>query len=167
MAHQLSRPSSLLFIVGSIFIGLLLNIFPWGNHAWVPDWLLIILVFWNIYEPRKIGMLVAFALGLVIDVQSSSLLGLHALSYSSVAFLTVAWHRRILDLNTPAQALHLLPIFFVPSLLNFFVFWWVQNSAAISSWSIFIPCVIEAALWPIAKWLLSTPQRRQNASLSL
>lgn len=164
MAHQLSRPSSWLFITGSIFIGMLLNIFPWGNHAWVPDWLLIVLIFWNIYEPRKIGMVVAFALGLVMDVQSSSLLGLHALSYSVVAFLTAAWQRRILDLDTPTQTLHLLPIFFVPSFLNFVLFWWLQNSSAISSWTFFIPCIIEAVLWPIAKWLLSTPQRRQNSS---
>jgi rod shape-determining protein MreD len=167
MDKHLSRPSSLFFIICTIFLGLLLNIFPWGNHSWVPDWLLIVLVFWNVYDPRKISMFTALLLGLLMDVHFSSLLGLHAISYSLVTFITIAWHRRILDLTTIPQAFHLLPIFFIGNAFNFLVFWWIQDNSAISGWSFFISCIIEACLWPLAKWLLSTPQRRQNASLPL
>lgn len=167
MGNQLAKPSSLSFIIGSIFFGLLLNIFPWGNHFLVPDWLMIVLVFWNLHEPRKVGIVIAFFLGLLIDVQSSSLLGIHSISYCIVAYVAIAWHRRILDLKPIAQAFHLFPIFLIPGLIDLLLFLWVQNGQLLSALPVVIPCLIQALLWPIASWLLTTPQRRQNASVPL
>ena len=166
-SSHLSRPSSSLFIYGSLFLALLLNISPWGNHAWVPDWFLIALVFWTLNEPRKIGIGIAFIFGLLMDVQTSSILGVHSLSYSLVAFVTIAWHRRILDLSTPSQMFHLLPMFLIASGVNYLVFWVTKNSSVFDGLLIFVPSLVEILLWPAAKWMLSTPQRRQNKSLPL
>lgn len=164
MGQQLTKPSSLTFIITTILIGILLNIFPWGNHAFVPDWLLIVLVFWNLFEPRKIGIVIVFFLGLLMDVQSSSLLGIHSISYCIVAYIAIAWHRRILDLSLVGQMLHLLPIFLIPSLVYMLFHFWIQDGRLSSSWMILIPGFVQTLLWPIARWALTTPQRRQSAS---
>ena len=62
------RPANPLFIAFSLLLALLLNFLPLGNAAWVPDWLLVCLVFWTIYQPRKVGVIWAFGLGLIMDV---------------------------------------------------------------------------------------------------
>lgn len=164
---HLLRPTSLLFIYASLFIGFILNIFPWGNHAWVPDWLLIVLVYWTINEPRKVGIWLGFALGILMDVQTASILGIHSLSYSLVCFIGIAWHRRILDLQTLGQMLHVLPIFLISNAIQFTIYYVLTKNDLLSGWHFFVPALIEAALWPLSKWALSSNQRRQTQSLKL
>jgi rod shape-determining protein MreD len=154
------RPVNPLFIFVSLFAALLLNLLPLGNHVWVPDWLILCIVFWNIHQHRYVGVVWASLLGLVMDVHNSDLLGLHAFSYALVAYLAVAWHRRITSLPVFTQALHLLPIFVLvsvsPVLINWLLtgslYWWGLGAIAQG--------VIEAALWPVATKILLAPQRR-------
>ena len=165
--NHMLRPSSLFFVYGTLFFGLLLNLFPWGNHTWVPDWLLMGLVYWTINEPRRIGISIAFILGILMDVQTASILGTHTLIYSLVSFIAIAWHRRILDLSTIAQGFHLCTIFLIASAINFLAYYLLTGATDFSAWLIFVPALIEALFWPITKWVLSTPQRRQNQSIQL
>ena len=154
------RPVNPVFIYLSLFCALLLNLLPIGNYGWVPDWLIICIVFWNIQQHRYVGVVIAFILGLLMDVHNSDILGLHAFSYSFVAYLAISWHRRIIALSALTQALHLLPIFFLVSLfpalthwlLSGEIYWWALTGA--------IQAVIEALLWPLATHILLTPQRR-------
>jgi len=46
--HYLLRPANPLFIWGSLVVALLLNLFPWGQLPFVPDWLAVALLFWNV-----------------------------------------------------------------------------------------------------------------------
>jgi rod shape-determining protein MreD len=141
------------FIYFSLLCALLLNLLPIGNYGWVPDWLIICIVFWNIHQHRYVGVIIAFILGLLMDVHNSDLLGLHAFSYSLVAYLAIA-------LTVLTQALHLLPIFLLVSLfpvlahwlLSGEIYWWALTGA--------IQALIEALLWPLATRLLLSPQRR-------
>ncbi len=45
------------------------------------DWMALVLLFWTVYQPKRISLLVAFALGIVVDVQQASRMGEHALMY--------------------------------------------------------------------------------------
>ena len=67
------------FIALSILLALMINLLPLGRGIWVPDVLLLVLVFWGVHEPRKVGMAWAFVLGLCRDVHQSARLGQHAL----------------------------------------------------------------------------------------
>jgi len=154
------RPVNPLFIYFSLFCALLLNLIPIGNYGWVPDWLIICILFWNIHQHRYVGVIWAFLLGLMMDVHNSDLLGLHAFSYSLVAYIAISWHRRIAALTVLPQALHLLPIFLLVSLfpvlmhwiLSGELYWWALTGA--------VQAAIEALLWPMATRLLLAPQRR-------
>ncbi|TDR32972.1 rod shape-determining protein MreD [Hydromonas duriensis] len=56
------------------------------------DWMGFILLFWTLYQPSRISLVLAFIMGIVMDVQQVSLLGEHALMYvwllSIMRFLT-------------------------------------------------------------------------------
>lgn len=149
-----------IFIFVSLFCALLLNLLPLGNQAWVPDWLIICIVFWNIHQHRYVGVVWASLLGLVMDVHNADLLGLHAFSYALVAYLAVAWHRRITSLQVFTQALHLLPIFMLVSILPVLVHWLLTGSLYWWGLGAILQGMIEAALWPIATKILLAPQRR-------
>ena len=85
--QQLLLPANPVFIWGSLIAALLLNMLPLGRVAWMPDLLALVLVFWNVHQPLRVGIGMAFMFGLAMDVHQTSLLGQHALSYTALSFL--------------------------------------------------------------------------------
>jgi len=53
-------PVSSLFITVSLVAAFLLNLLPWGQWIGVPDFVALVVVFWSIHQPRKVGSGVAF-----------------------------------------------------------------------------------------------------------
>ena len=58
--QPLLLPASPAFIWGSLLVALMLNLLPLGRVLWMPDFLAVVLVFWNIHQPRKVGIGIAF-----------------------------------------------------------------------------------------------------------
>ena len=98
------------FIATSLFVALLLNFLPTAHWPWMPDWVALVLVFWSVREPQRVGMGAGFLLGLVMDVADASLMGQHSLAYVIVAYLATSLSRRILWFPLGQQALHVLPL---------------------------------------------------------
>ncbi len=94
--QQLLLPANPFFIWCSLFAALLLNMLPLGRVPWMPDFLALVLVFWNVHQPLRVGIGVAFMFGLGMDVHQSAVLGQHALSYTILSFLAALIHRRLL-----------------------------------------------------------------------
>ena len=69
-------PANYRFIIFSIFVGLVWNLAPWSGVGLMlrPDFLALILLYWGIHQPSKIGMGAAWLMGLIIDVANGSLL---------------------------------------------------------------------------------------------
>jgi len=95
-----------------------------------------------------------------MDVHNSDLLGLHAFSYSLVAYIAISWHRRITALAVFTQAFHLLPIFLLVSLFPVLVHWMLSGEFYWWALTGAIQASIEAMLWPLATRILLAPQRR-------
>ena len=74
--QPLLLPASPGFIWGSLLLALMINLLPLGRVLWMPDALAVVLVFWSIHEPRRVGLGAAFVFGLILDVHQSSLLSL-------------------------------------------------------------------------------------------
>lgn len=107
-------------LAGSIFIALILNLLPWSGASLRahPDFVLLVLLYWSIHQPRNIGQGWGFVLGLVMDVANSVLLGQHALIYVVAIYLAQLLRLRILQLSLLEQALHILAILFVAQSLS-------------------------------------------------
>jgi rod shape-determining protein MreD len=154
------RPVKPTFIYLSLLLALLLNFLPFGNHAWVPDWLIICIVFWNIHQYRYVGVVTAFLLGIVMDIHNGSLLGMHAFSYSLVAYIAIAWNNRIIALPTFSQILNVFPLFAFVSVFPIFIHWAINEQIHWWGLTSLLKASIEALLWPFANYLLFFPQRR-------
>lgn len=157
-ANQLLLPVNPLFMWGSVLAALMLNLLPLGRLPWLPDVLAVVLVFWGVHQPRRMGMAPAFVLGLLMDVHQGALLGQHALAYSLLSFGAIAIHRRLLWFSVPSQAVQILPLFALAHLVVMLVR--LAAGGTFPGWSLLLAPVIEAALWPLATVLLLAPQRR-------
>lgn len=154
----LQRPVSRLFIGLSILTTWLLEMLPWGQQGWVPDLVALVLVFWNIHQPRKVGIGVAFLVGLLVDVHASSLLGERALTYSLLSFGAISLHRRVLWFSFPGQMLHVGLLM----LMAVTVSWLIRTAlgAGDASWTLWVAPIMTTLLWPLADRVLLWPQRR-------
>lgn len=160
----MSRPQYILhpvnpyFIVFSLTFAFLLNLIPFGHLPGIPDFVALVLLFWNIHQPRKVGMGIAFVLGILMDVHDASLLGEHALAYTLLSFGAITIHRRVLWMPLGVQIVYVAPLLMLAQIVPFVVR--LVMGAAFPGWSYFIDGVVEAALWPVANHLLLMPQRR-------
>ena len=91
------------FIAFSLAAAFVLNLLPWGSWGWVPDFVALTLVFWSVYQPRKVGIGIAFLMGLVMDVHGAALLGQNALAYTLLSYFAITIHRRVLWFRPPVQ----------------------------------------------------------------
>lgn len=155
---QLLLPVSPVFIGVSLMVALLLNMVPLGRAAWMPDLLALVLVFWSVHQPARVGLGLAFAFGLVMDVHESALLGQHALSYATLSFCAIMVHRRLLWYSVPSQGLQLAPLFLASHLIELAIR--MLAGGTFPGWGLLFAPLAEAALWPLATWALLAPQRR-------
>ena len=159
-AHkQVLRPVSPLFIWLTLVTGLALDLLPWGRTPLVPDFLALALVFWNVHQPRRVGMGASFLFGLLIDVHDGALFGEHALAYTLLSYGSIALHRRITWFPVLSQSLFVLPLLVVAQLASAAVRLWVGGASA-DWWVGLMESAVGALLWPVVNWILLLPQRR-------
>lgn len=153
----LLAPANRAFITFSIVVAFLLNVLPWSRASITPDFLALVLVFWNVRQPRMVGIGIAFLFGLLMDVHDAALLGENALVYSLLSYGAISLHRRIPWFSIPAQMAHVLALLLggqtVALLLRMAV------GADFPGWFYFVPSITGTLLWPVAGWLLLAPQR--------
>lgn len=146
---------------GSIFLVFILSLLPWRLSPWGPDLLMLVLAFWVVHEGNKVGLVTAFALGLLIDVHDVGPLGATALTYVLVCYGAVVLRRRLLRFNLIRQAMHMLPVFVIATLLT------TALTAALMGvwpgWSWLTGVLITAALWVPIGWILLLPGNRLAA----
>ena len=156
--QQLLLPADPFFIWGSLFAALLLNMLPLGRIAWMPDFLILALVFWNVHQPLRVGIGVAFMFGLAMDVQQAALLGQHAFSYSALSFFAAMIQRRLLWFEVPLQALQVLPLFVAAHGVELVIR--LLGGGIFPGWILLVAPLVEALLWPVVSVVLLMPQRR-------
>lgn len=155
---QLLLPANPLFIAFTLLLALAANLLPLGRQPALPDLLALVLVFWSVHQPRRVGIFVAFGFGLAMDVHQGALLGQHALAYTLLSFGAIALHRRLLWFDLPAQMLHVLPLFLAVQLVTLLVR--LAAGGMFPGWSMWLAPLFQTLLWPVAALLLLAPQRR-------
>lgn len=90
------RAHFLLFLL-SLILACLLQLMPLPDLLlpFRPYWLGLILIYWALEEPERIGLGRAFLLGLVGDVLQGDLLGDQALRLAALAFIVLRFRSRL------------------------------------------------------------------------
>ena len=157
-ARTILLPANPVFIGFTLFVAFLLNLQPWGQTFGVPDFVALCLVFWGIHQPRRVGMGVAFFMGVLMDVNDATILGEHALAYTVVSYLAITIHRRVLWFPLRKQIFLVLPLLLLADFIQMLVQFMVNGRFA--SLLHLLDGGVAALLWPLLTIALLAPQRR-------
>ncbi len=144
----------------TFIIALMLTAMPLPDWAvnWRPAWVALVLIYWCLALPERVGIGVGWLLGLLLDVQTGALLGQHACMLSVLAYVIIVSHRRIRVFPLVKQAV-LIGVYIV--LLQFFTLW-VRGMVGIAPdhWTFWMPAITSMGLWPWVFILLRDTRRR-------
>ena len=157
-SRRILRPVRPWFIWLSLTAALVINLMPLGRAPILPDWVALVLCFWCVREPLRVGMVAGFVLGLLMDVGYGSLMGQHALAYVLLAYAAGTLSRRILWFGPLQQSLHVLPMLVGTQLVMLLVR--LAADADFPGLTYFVGSVIATLLWHPISFLLLLPQYR-------
>jgi rod shape-determining protein MreD len=157
-SDQLLLPVNPFFIAFTLLLAFGVHLLPLGRLPAMPDLMALALVFWNVHQPRRVGVGLAFVFGLMMDVHQGALLGQHALAYTLLSFGAITIHRRLLWFGVAEQALQVLPLFVAAHLVSLAVR--MLAGGMFPGWWTLLAPLLQALLWPLAALLLLAPQRR-------
>ncbi len=115
MSRYQFRDSPYGLVLITLAVGLTLSLityFEWMKYA-KPDWVLLILFYWCLEIPDRVGVSCGWISGLMVDILNYSLLGQHALAKAFVAFFVMTASRRIQGYDMWKQC---VVVFFIASI---------------------------------------------------
>lgn len=150
------------FIVATLVAALLLNLLPWsGLLFWIkPDFVALVVLYWCIHQPRKLGFTAAWLMGLMMDVADGSLFGQHALAYSILAYAGIVLHRRVQRFALAPQVLHVIVLLLFNDLVVLAIR--VLAGGDFPGFQYFAGSLVAGALWPPLSVMLHLPQRPRS-----
>ncbi|CAI8794324.1 MULTISPECIES: rod shape-determining protein MreD [Pseudomonas] len=144
----------------TFLIGMLLSVSPMLPFAEVfrPMWLALLLAFWTLALPHRVGMTTAFVLGLAEDVLYGTLLGQNALVLTLITFLVLSLQQRLRMFPMWQQSLVILVIFGLAQLIQLWLSALTGNR--LPTLALIWSAVISALLWPWISYGLRGLRRR-------
>lgn len=149
-----------LAIILSILVALLLSVMPMPEPVSLarPMWLAMVLAYWVMALPHRVGLLTAWLAGLVSDVLFGQLFGQNALVMTLVVWLVLLLYQRIRRFPLWQQSLVMLPVFGIAQMV---MLWLNSLSGNRPPTLLFLlPAVVSAVLWPWVFSLLRGVRRR-------
>ncbi|MBK9161279.1 MAG: rod shape-determining protein MreD [Nitrosomonadales bacterium] len=143
---EIQRPVGNTFIVSSVLLALFLNALPWEG-VWLalrPDFVAVVLLYWCMHKPMRVGIGMAWMVGIFADVADASLFGQHALAYTLLAFGGVVLHRRLQMFELRQQTVQVFGIFVATYVVYALVHWQLNGYVV---WSYFLGCLTSTLLW--------------------
>ncbi|MES9941255.1 MAG: rod shape-determining protein MreD [Candidatus Thiodiazotropha sp. 6PLUC2] len=162
MIGQSPSRNSVIYI--TLLAGFILTIMPlpeWAN-AYRPQWVALILIYWCMQRPERIGVGVGFTTGFLLDVLTGTLLGQHALGFSVIAYIMLRLHLRVRVMPLRQQVFTIFILLLVERLLAL----WSTGAANYPTPSLWywVTPLISTLLWPWVYILLRDISHRFNVS---
>ncbi len=137
-------------IILSFFISFILAIIPLPDWAisWRPDWVALVLIYWCIALPQRVGIATGWFLGIILDVLHDTLFGQHALAFSLVAYISVKLHKQMRLFPRWQQATVVFALVVLIQLIGV----WIHSlfGSPEMTQPLFSPALTSLLLWP---WL--------------
>ncbi|PTQ71816.1 rod shape-determining protein MreD [Pseudomonas sp. GV071] len=158
------RPRNGWVIWFSLALALLLSVAPLPDFMEVgrPLWPALILTYWVLALPHRVGMTTAWLLGLGVDVLYGTLLGQNALILTLITFLVLSLHQRLRMFPMWQQSLVLLVVFGLAQLVQLWLNALTGNRPP--TLAFVLPALVSALLWPWVSVFLRGVQKRLNVN---
>ncbi len=114
------QKSGLLTILLTFLVSLVITLTPLPEllRPFRPQWYTLILIYWVMDQPERIGVWSGWMLGLIVDVMTESLPGQHALTLSLVAFIVIKLHTQLRVFPLWQQSVVVLLLLFLEPLIT-------------------------------------------------
>ncbi|MDZ7662033.1 rod shape-determining protein MreD [Thiohalophilus sp.] len=151
-------------ILLSFIVALALTIVPLPDMLELirPEWMIMVLVYWVMALPQRVGVGIAWILGLLLDVMRDALLGQYAITLALIAFIVIHLHQRlrVFPIWQQALAVSLLVI------LQYILVFWIKGLTGElpSFWKMLLPAVSTLIFWTPVYLVLRQIRRRYQLS---
>ena len=147
-------------IVLSFFLAYLLAIVPFPEWAmnYRPEWVPMVLIYWVMALPYRVGIGSAWCAGLILDILKGAVLGLNAIGLVIVAYVTSSIHLRFRMFSSIQQSGLVLVLIGI----NLFLSHWLEVIAGYTTASdmmFIMGALTSAVLWPALFQLLRQIKR--------
>ena len=147
-------------IVLSFFLAYLLAIVPFPEWAmnYRPEWVPMVLIYWIMALPYRVGIGSAWCAGLILDILEGSVLGLNATGLVIIAYVTASIHLRFRMFSSIQQSGLVLVLLGI----NLFLSHWLEvitGYSAASDMMFIMAALTSAVLWPSLFQLLRQIRR--------
>jgi rod shape-determining protein MreD len=144
----------------TVVLALVLSIswFPVGWFEFRPEWLGLIVFYWTFRAPAQFGIVMAWCLGLLLDILESTPLGVNAMAMALIAFLVLTVHHRLRMYPLPQQCLMVFLLVGINQMLVHFVK--QLFGADTPGFSYLWPALTSAVVWPFVSGLLDSLNRK-------
>ena len=151
-------------ITFSFVVALALTIVPLPAtlELFRPEWMAMVLIYWCMAMPSRVGVSIGWLVGLVQDVARDALLGQYALAFALIAFLTLHLHQRLRVFPIWQQALSVGVLIMLESLIVLWIKGLTGQSPGI--WKMLIPAFSSVFFWPVVYLLLRHLRRTYQVS---
>ncbi len=137
-------------IVFSFIIAYMLTAMPLPEWAlnWRPAWVTIVLIYWCLAIPERVGIGIGWVLGLLLDVQLGTVFGQNAISLTIIAYIIIKNHQRIRVFPLVQQALLVCVLLLFSQLFTL----WIRSMTGFppQHWTYWAPAFTSMVIWP---WL--------------
>lgn len=142
-------------VLVTLVIALLLTLIPLPEQyeMWRPEWFALTFIHWALVIREKGSLVLAFIIGLLVDVQYGSLLGQHALG-----FVVVTYAATRLGLRMTAEAvLQQFALITVVLVMYLLLNLWIEGVTGYASrgWLYWGALLSSLLIWPFYHMLLS------------
>lgn len=144
-----SRESRTLIVL-TVIAAIMLSLLPLPDMIapFKPYWVALVVIYWALETHDMIGLGGAFLAGLLLDVLSGSLMGMHALSLVIMVFLVQRFRPRLRFFPPWQQALSVLALLVNDRIILIWVT--VLLGEPLPTWQYWLPPIVALAIWP---WL--------------
>ena len=154
------KSNGLWVIVLSFFLAYLLAIVPFPDWAmsYRPQWVAMVLIYWVMALPYRVGIGSAWFVGLILDILKGSVLGLNAIGLVIVAYVTLSLHLRFRMFSSIQQSGFVLVLIGI----NLFICYWLEVITGYTSASdmmFIMGALTSAVLWPSVFQILRQTRR--------
>lgn len=147
-------------IILSFVAALALTVIPLPDWlaAVRPEWVVLVLIYWCMALPERVGVGIGWITGLLLDVLRGGLLGQHALSFAIVAYVTLQFYQRLRVYPFWQQSASV----FVLVLLHLMLQLWIKGISGkpTDALAALLPAFSSMLIWPAVFLLLRNMRRR-------
>lgn len=135
-------------IVISFAVAMFMNILPLPETVdlFKPDWVALVLIYWVMAVPNRVGVLVGWVVGLFVDVLYGTVFGIHAMTFALIAFLIQMTFHRLRLFPRWKQSLNISVVIGIHMLLGLILRGFVEPVS--SDYRYWLPLIGAMLLWP-------------------